>query len=399
MRILTIVDLPWDARLGAVRILMELARAWEAAGHEVAHYCLGDAFPDKTSSPPRSAWRRLRFPLKAAAFVRKNAARFDVIDAILGSLAVPKARLNFNGVLVARSIGSHRLYRDFETLARQRWSDYFASPARTGKKSGKIFYTYFQRRLFRNAEKALQYCDLVNVPNETELESFGKTKPAIIQPYGLSQQWLLNEEAVSPEKRLAQQKISFIGMWSLRKGARDWAEIIRHVRAAVPTARFKFLGTMTDKERVFRDLNVSSCDWIEIVPEYQPGELRDLLADATLGAFPSYAEGFGLGLLEQLASGIPTVAYDAPGPRSILRGTLPEFLVPVGNVESLSARLIEILSADLASYRQLVERCQQTASGFSWPVIARETIAQYETYFARVRRGRSFGNEVDDIGT
>ncbi|PYL04252.1 MAG: hypothetical protein DME32_02225 [Verrucomicrobia bacterium] len=380
MRILTIADLPWDARLGAVRILMELARAWEAAGHEVAHYCLGDAFPDKTSSPPRSAWRRLQFPQKAAAFVRKNAARFDVIDAIVGTLAIPKTRLNFNGLLVARSIGSHRLYREFETMALERWPD---QPR--GKISGAIFYSYFQRQLFRNAEKALQNCDLVNVPNETELESFGRTKPAIIQPYGLSQKWLLNEAAASPEARLAQQKISFIGMWSLRKGARDWGEIIRHVRASVPNARFKFLGTMTGNERVMRDLDVSPCDWIEIVPEYQPDELSKLLSDAAVGAFPSYTEGFGLGLLEQLAAGIPTVAYDAPGPRSILRGTLLELLVPVGDVEKLAAALIEILSVDRARYQQLVGRCKEVASGFSWPVIARETAHQYQTYFARAR--------------
>src|SRR6266550_8723944 len=148
MRILTIVDLPWDARLGAVRILMELARAWEAAGHEVAHYCLGDAFPDKTSSPPRSAWRRLRFPRKTAAFVRKNAARFDVVDAIVGTLPVTKARLNFNGLLVTRSIGSPRLYRDFETMARERWPD---QPR--GKIHGTIFYSYVQRQLLRNAER------------------------------------------------------------------------------------------------------------------------------------------------------------------------------------------------------------------------------------------------------
>jgi glycosyltransferase involved in cell wall biosynthesis len=387
MRILTIVDLPWDARLGAVRILMELAHVWQAAGHEVAHYCLDDAFPEKTSSPPRSAWRCLRFPKKAAAFVRRNAARFDVLDAIVGTLAVPKARLNFNGLLVARSIGSHRLYRDFETMARKRWSD---QPP--GKRRGTIFYTYFQRQLFRNAEQALQYCDLVNAPNETELESFGRTKPALLQPYGLSQKWLLNEAIPSPETRLAQQRISFIGMWGLRKGARDWSEIVRRVRAGVPNARFKFLGTMTDNERVIRDLNVPPCDWIEVVPEYQPDELPDLLADATAGAFPSYAEGFGLGLLEQLAAGIPVVAYDAPGPRSILRGNLRELLVPVGDTEKLAAALIEILSANPARYHQLVERCQQRASGLSWPVIARETMIQYEAHLARVRRGGNLGS-------
>jgi glycosyltransferase involved in cell wall biosynthesis len=393
MRILTIVDLPWDARLGAVRILMELARAWEAAGHQVAHYCLDDAFPSRTSSPPRSAWRRLRFPQKVAAAVRRDATHFDVIDAIVGTLPFPKKHLNFDGLVVARSIGSHRLYRDFEMMARARWPDHNARPVRT-KLAGRMFYTFLQRQLFRNAEKALQNCDLVNLPNETEAESFGTRKASIVQPYGLSQKWLLNEAAVPAVPCLGQQKISFIGMWSLRKGARDWAEIIRRVRGSVPDARFKFLGTMTDNERVFRDLNVSPCDWIEIVPEYKPDELRDLLADATVGAFPSYAEGFGLGLLEQLAAGIPTIAYDAPGPRSILRGNLPELLVPVGDVEKLCARLIEILSIDPMGYRQLVERCQQTANSFSWPMIAKDTVAQYETHLDRVERGVSIAAEA-----
>jgi glycosyltransferase involved in cell wall biosynthesis len=141
---------------------------------------------------------------------------------------------------------------------------------------------------------------------------------------------------------------------------------------------------MTHNERVMHDLNVSPCDWIEIVPEYQPDQLPDLLTSATVGAFPSYAEGFGLGLLEQLAAGIPTVAYDAPGPRSILGSTLPELLVPVGDFGNLSKALIAILSADRAQYLQLVERCRQTASAFSWPLIARETAAQYETHLTRV---------------
>src|SRR5437868_12026243 len=328
MRILTIIDLPWDARLGAARIFIELSQAWETAGHEVSHYCLDDAFPATTLSPAVSAWRRLRFPRRAAAFVRNNPARFDVIDCIVGALPVSKERLNFAGLLVARSIGSHRLYRDLEKMARARWTD---QPR--GKLSGRMFYTIFQRQLFRNSEKALQYCDLVNLPNENELECLESKKPAIVQPYGLTEQGRqkLIEAAASPETRLAQRKVCTIGMWSTRKGAKDWGEIIRRVHAIIPDAQFKFLGTLTDTERVLRDLNIPACDWIEIVPEFQPDELPKLLADSTAGALPTYAEGFGLALLEQLAAGIPTVSYDAPGPRSILQSSLPDLLVPVGN--------------------------------------------------------------------
>ena len=386
MRILTVLDLPSDARLGAARIFMELSRAWETTGHKVSHYCVDDAFPAPTSSPPLSAWRRLRFPGRAAAFVRNNAARFDVIDCLVGALPVAKHRLNFTGLLVARSIGSHRLYRNFEEMARERWAD---QPR--GKLSGRIFYTIFQQQLFRNSEKALQSCDLVNLPNEYELERLSSKKPAIVQPYGLTEEWrrTLVEAAASPETRLLRQEVSFIGMWSTRKGARDWGEIIQRVRGIVPGARFKFLGTLTDNERLWRDLNIPPCDWIEIVPEYQPDELPKLLSDSTVSAFPSYAEGFGLGLLEQLAAGIPTVSYDAPGPRFILQGGLSDLLVPIGNVEQLSAALIRILSADLASYRKLIERCLEVAGRFLWATIAKETARLYETHLARVRGGIS----------
>jgi glycosyltransferase involved in cell wall biosynthesis len=386
MRILTIVDLPWDTRLGAARIFMELSHAWEAVGHDVLHYCLGDAFPVASSSPPASAWRRLRFPAKAAAFVRNNATRFDVIDCIVGALPVAKERLNFAGLLVARSIGSHRFYRDFEKMARERWPD---QPR--GKLSGQIFYTIFQQQLFRNSEKALQHCDLVNLPNENELECLESKKPAIVQPYGLTEQGRqkLIEAAASPGIRLAQRKVSTIGMWSTRKGAKDWGEIIRRVRATIPEAQFRFLGTLTDNEKVLRDLNIPACDWIKIVPEFQPDELPKLLADSTAGALPTYAEGFGLALLEQLAAGIPTVSYDAPGPRSILQSSLPDLLVPVGNVEQFSAALIQILSADLAGYRKLIERCAKVASRFLWSPVAKETARLYEMYLARVRTGNS----------
>src|SRR5438477_10517950 len=108
-----------------------------------------------------------------------------------------------------------------------------------------------------------------------------------------------------------------------------------------------------------------------------------------VGAFPSYAEGIVLGLLEQLAAVIPTVSYDAPGPRFILQDGLSDLLVPIGNVEQLSAALIHILSADLASYRKLIERCMEVAGRFLWSTIAIERVRLYETHLVRVRGGIS----------
>src|SRR4051812_15605046 len=45
LRILAVVNLPWDRKLGAPRVWIELAEQWRAAGHTVDKYCLTDAFP------------------------------------------------------------------------------------------------------------------------------------------------------------------------------------------------------------------------------------------------------------------------------------------------------------------------------------------------------------------
>jgi glycosyltransferase involved in cell wall biosynthesis len=135
---------------------------------------------------------------------------------------------------------------------------------------------------------------------------------------------------------------------------------------------------------VFRDLGLPGGDFIQLVQEYHPDELPKLLSDSTVGAFPSYAEGFGLAVLEQLAAGIPQVAYDAPGPRSMLQKHMPELLVPIGDVGKFAATLIRVLQSDLAAYEKLAEQSVATANHFDWSTIAEDTARSYETHLTRL---------------
>jgi glycosyltransferase involved in cell wall biosynthesis len=387
LRILIVVDLAWDARLGAVRVFMALANAWREAGHTVSQYCLTDAFPTPTKSRLHSACRQLLFPWKAAAFIRQHADDFDVIDSLLGTLPFPKTRLRFHGLLVARSVGFYRLYEQFERLSLQCWPD-----RPRGKLLGRVFYTFMNKRLFRSSDNALRRCDLLNLPNPDELRSVREdvhsNRPAVIIPYGLSaeQRRELLDARAPIDVRRAKKKISFIGMWSRRKGAKDWSKIIQRVRASVPDARFVFLGTLVEDRQVLDDLALPTTDFIQLVAEYQPDELPTLLSDTAVGAFPSYAEGFGLAVLEQLAAAIPTVAYDAPGPRAILGHDLSELLVPAGDVEAFAAKLIYILGCDTVSYEQWSNRSVATAAQFTWPDIAEQTADEYRLHLDRISR-------------
>ena len=177
----------------------------------------------------------------------------------------------------------------------------------------------------------------------------GADLPILVQPYGLTveRRKAFLQAAAAASVRLAHKRICFIGMWGARKGARDWAEIIKRIRARVPEAQFRFLGTMVDSKVVHRDLGLDTLEGLEFISDYQPDDLPGLLADCTVGAFPSYAEGFGLAVLEQLAAGLPTVAYDTAGPRDLLAGRLQELLVAKGDLDAFAEKICGILQLDL----------------------------------------------------
>src|SRR5204863_3225218 len=73
LRVLGIVNLPWDPRLGAVRVWFELSEQWKKSGHKIDKYSLDDAFPKPTRSRALYAWRQAVFPYRAARLVRRNA--------------------------------------------------------------------------------------------------------------------------------------------------------------------------------------------------------------------------------------------------------------------------------------------------------------------------------------
>ena len=378
LRILILLNLEWNPRLGAVRVYLELADQWRAAGHKVEHFSLSEAFPRASSSRVGFAIRQLLFAYKAAAFVKKNATRFDVIDALIGSLPMSKKALGFTGLLVARSVGLYRLYDRFELHANQRW------PRRQrGKFLGRIFYRAARRLLRHASDKAIEHADLTNLPNESEAEcirrELGSGYQIVVQPYGLSQQQrsALKQRALPAQVRLAQKKIAFIGMWAARKGAHDWANIIAHVRSEIPDAQFSFLGTMVDSRVVADEVGPPSKSGVESVSEYAPDELPRLLSDCAVAAFPSYVEGFGLAVLEQLAAGIPTVAFDVPGPANVLGRNAPELLVPAGDTKSLARTICDLLRLDPSAYDSLSEICVEIAAEFDWTKIAEDTIRLY----------------------
>jgi glycosyltransferase involved in cell wall biosynthesis len=385
LRILAIVNVPWDPRLGAARVWIELCEEWRKAGHIVEKFCLTDAFPEPAPTPAFAAIRTLMFPSIAAKFIRNNAGRFDVVDALIGTVPYSKRSIGFNGLLVARSVGLYHLYEKFEQFAAQRW------PRAKGSLLGRPFYSFFAWRSRALSDASVRHCDLVNVPNSDEVTSVRDDlrlqTPVLMEPYGVTpaRADAMARAAASVEIRSKKKKVVFIGMWSPRKGAKDWRDIIGRVRRDVPDASFLFLGTMIASEAVWADLEMEPAHYIEIVPQFAPGDLPQLLADCAVGAFPSYIEGFGMAVVEQLAAGLPTVAYDVPGPRDILRG-MSGWLIAPGDTGAFAEAVTGILTASVERYDERSRQSIERARRFSWRDIAQDTALKYHEHLTHARR-------------
>ncbi len=377
LRILMVSRVPWRRELGAARGQIELAEELGRLGHVVEKFDYQDAFGDERPARRHRLFPN-RFARRARAYVRRHAHRFDVIEALDGDLPFPKRALAFDGLLVARSMGLHALYEEFIRYERKTW------PKRIpGTVFGQTLHRFTVRRRSAACRKSLRAADLVRVLNADEeayvVERLGRGRDCLLIPDGLADRFAdaLARAALPPAERLRRREVAFIGAWSLRKGAADWGEIVSATRALVPDAKFRFLGTGCDRAAILEDLGLHDADWISVVPHFHAGELPALLAGATVGTLPSYIEGCPFSILEQLAAGLPTIAYDVPGSRLILGRLSRSLMTPPGETLSFADLLRELLMLDDGSYAQLAAECLRVAGEFRCSDIARASVEAY----------------------
>ncbi|MFB2896036.1 glycosyltransferase family 4 protein [Aerosakkonemataceae cyanobacterium BLCC-F50] len=384
LKILMVLHMNWNRNFGGSRVQLELADEFRAMGHEVEKFDYGDAFP-KANTSVLEKFTRPSFSAKAKAFVQANAQRFDIIDAHQGNLPFTKQELGIKGLLVARSVGLYAFYDEFAHLENTKWP-----PKRKRTRIKNWLHSWQAKKGNYECLRSLQTCDLINLPNHDELTYargvLGLSEKSFVFPFGLSpQRQQAFAEVIQPAAvRLNNKQVVFIGTWGTRKGSRDWAEIIKSVKAKVPDVRFLFLGTGFSAKFVLGDLNLTANEYIEIIPEFTSDRLPKLLSGATVGAFPSYIEGFGFAVLEKLACGLPTVAYDVPGPREMLGHFEENFMVVPGDREGFSNQIVKLLTLDESRYSQLSQRCVEVAQMFCWRKIAQDTLKVYIDFLEKL---------------
>lgn len=123
-----------------------------------------------------------------------------------------------------------------------------------------------------------------------------------------------------------------------------------------------------------------------VLPGYAAREdLPDLYREAAAFVLPSRLEGFGMPLLEAMASGTPTIGADAASIPEVVGDAA--LLFPPGNDSALAEALSRALD-DAALRASLRDRGLRRAARFSWDECARR---HAEVYAAVAEKARSGG--------
>lgn len=134
--------------------------------------------------------------------------------------------------------------------------------------------------------------------------------------------------------------VACVGRLSYEKGVDLLLEAWEPISARRPEWRLRIYGSGPDEEELrARAAGMESVEFRGVV-----ADVGEALAEASVFALPSRAEGFPMSVLEAMAYGLPTVAFDcAPGVRALIEDDRGGVLVEPGDTAAFAAALDRLI--------------------------------------------------------
>lgn len=150
------------------------------------------------------------------------------------------------------------------------------------------------------------------------------------------------------------------------------------VKKEIPDVMLKIIGSGPEEENL-RDLvrkmdlqkHVEFMGFVE-----HHDDVKRILSASDVFALPSTVEGFGIVVIEALASGTPYVASDIPPIREITEGGKGGRLFRPNNVAELAEGLIELLG-DKGRCRETLQGIEEHIRRYDWATLAGEVEQWY----------------------
>ncbi|HXV97553.1 MAG TPA: glycosyltransferase family 4 protein [Anaerolineae bacterium] len=173
--------------------------------------------------------------------------------------------------------------------------------------------------------------------------------------------------------------ILFVGRLDKRKGFLNLLAAFIKLKADYPHLRLQVVGPFIAQEaesyqKMARAYHVTD---IEFVGYVLPDRLPDFYHQADIFCAPSIGfESFGIVLLEAMAAGLPIVASDIAGYRTLLTDGQEGWLTPPGQPEALAGALRQLID-NPNQRREMGQQGRIKAADYSWDHIVDKILDVY----------------------
>jgi phosphatidylinositol alpha-mannosyltransferase len=199
------------------------------------------------------------------------------------------------------------------------------------------------------------------IPNGIDRDAFVNAKPL--------------PELVDPERPL----LLFVGRLEPRKGLAVAIRAFLRLRASWPRVRLCVVGDGPERTRAQEMVPPSLRPDVLFVGRVSDAEKPRYHASADVFVAPATSgESFGIVLLEAMAAGLPIVASDLPGYRTVAKDGRQGRLVTPGDAFGL-AEAAGTLLANPALRRAMAEEGRRTAAEYAWPVVGKRIVRVYRS--------------------
>jgi glycosyltransferase involved in cell wall biosynthesis len=176
--------------------------------------------------------------------------------------------------------------------------------------------------------------------------------------------------------------ILYLGLLSRMKGVPVLIEALDKLRSALPNVKLHLVGDGWPRSMRYIEFLLKSRGIVDYVIFHglaQASSVPCYFKSADVCVIPSRYEGFGITVLEAMASGIPVVASDIGSFREIVSDGKDGVLFKSGDADALSKAILTLYEDSSLSTR-LSETALKTVRKYSWEAIA----AEYSSLYRRL---------------
>ncbi|MBX3727242.1 MAG: glycosyltransferase [Xanthomonadales bacterium] len=320
-------------RGGLERVVIELAKAQRAAGHEVQVVCLYDRGGlagelDAAGIPVRAVEKRQGIDLRALLRLRRAIGRHRT-QVLHSHNSIPHYYAVFAtvGMRFRRVVNTRHGMGDINPSSRREW----------------LF-----RQSMRRTDVAATVCEAART-RLAEISAAPRDKLRAV-PNGIHVERFRQADAGSRARLVAglglQDGTHLVGFVGRLNWAKDLATLVRAF-AIVATQRddvaLVLVGDGEEREALAGQIAQAGLgDRVRLLGDRS--DVPDLLSGFDLFAMSSISEGYSIALLEACASGLPVVATDVGGNREIVHDGSHGLLVPARDPDALAAAIVSLIA-------------------------------------------------------